>query len=187
MTIIGIAVASLIWLVVGPAVDPLTRILVAVAHVFLGATGVVILIGRSRRDRLMLTRRRWKYASSVVLGGTGLVLLILSIASPRRSPTPTLYSMFLGMGLSQLFEPASAANLRTASLSERDAKTWKRIGVSLLVAGIVIVAGGAAISALTGLMDWSAALIPVGLMALVFSVIVWVLLRARTGQSRSGP
>lgn len=185
--IIGIAGASLIWLVVGPVVDPLTRFLIAAAHVFLGATGVVILIGRSRLDRLVFTRRRWKYASSAAIGGVGLVFLILSIANPERSPTPTLYSMFLGMGLAQLFEPASAANLTTASLGERDAKTWKRIGASLLVAGILIVAGGAAISAITGLMDWSATLIPIGVMALVFSAVVWVLLRARTGQSRSRP
>ncbi|WP_442543908.1 hypothetical protein ACSBOX_19280 [Arthrobacter sp. KN11-1C] len=184
MMIIGIAVASLMWLVVGPVVDPLMRFLVAVAHVFLGSTGVVILIGRSRRDRLVLTRRRWKYAFSAAIGGMGLVFLILSIANPQRSPTPTLYSMFLGMGLSQLFEPASAANVSPASLSEHDAKAWKRIGVSLLVAGILIVGGGAALSAITGVMDWSAALIPVGVMVLAFSAIVWALLRARTGQSR---
>lgn len=183
--IIGIAVASLIWLVVGPAVEPLLRVLVIVAHMFLGATGVIILIGRNKRDRLVLTRRRWKYSIAIFLGATGSVLTILSLASPQRNLTPTLYSMFVGMGLSQLFESPSSANFKAAQLSETDAKAWRHIMAGLFVAGIATAAGGAAASALTGAVEWSAALVPVGAMLLALSASIWALLRARAGQSRT--
>lgn len=149
--------------------------------------GVVLLIGKTRAGRLVLTRRRWKY---LMLFGVVLALIIVFMAmrpSLDRSGGNAVLAMFpaiTGLFIAQLYEPESSAQFRASDLSDHDAKTWQRI--SLVLALIAFVIGSiAGIGAAAGNIGPVALLVPIGILFLVFAAAIRVMLRTRNRQLRA--
>lgn len=100
----------------------------------------MILVGKTKSGRILLTRQRWKQftvlgtvvAAAITLG----VIVILAAQPGSRSPLlPPLYPMLLGLTAAYLYQPESPPLIKGPA-TDRDARAWKRNAIVLAIAGI---------------------------------------------------
>lgn len=152
--------------------------------------GGVILVGKTRAGRLLRTRRRWRYFALIgVVSAVIMTVALTSLSSERQggSLALVLFPAFIGLFVAQLYEPEKSAQFKAADLSDRDAKTWKRIAlVPAVVVGIILgcIAGVTVAADDTGT---GFLLLPIALLFLVFAAAIWMMLRSRNRQLRAKP
>ncbi|MDF9751990.1 hypothetical protein [Arthrobacter sp. ES3-54] len=189
LVVMALAVTSLV-MIWRPETDVGLGILQSLLAAMVLLGGAVVLGGRTRAGRLVLTRRRWKYFTliGVVLG---VIILIASASAsfPGRTgatPALALFPALVGLFLTQLYEPEKTAQAKASDLSNRDAKVWKRSALVSAAVGIVLgcIAG---LAAAAGNIDSLALLLPIALLFLVFAAAIWMMLRTRNRQLEANP
>lgn len=185
LVVIALAVASLsmIW---RPEIEVWFRISGSLLCAILLTWAAMILGGKTKSGRLLLTRRRWKYFTflGAVLAATITIAVISILAaqpdrySPLASP---LYPMFLGLFVAYLYEPEGPPLFKAPDLSDRDARAWKRNAIVSAISGIslgcIAVIAGAA-----GNMFAVPVLLPIAVMLLVIAAALWPMVRSRNRQ-----
>lgn len=151
--------------------------------------GGVILVGKTRAGRLLRTRRRWRYFALIgVVSAVIMTVALTSLSSERQggSLALVLFPAIIGLFVAQLYEPEKSAQFKAADLSDRDAKTWKRIALVPAVVGIILgcIAGVTVAAGDTGT---GFLLLPIALLFLVFAAAIWMMLRSRNRQLRAKP
>jgi hypothetical protein len=190
---IGLAVAALavaaLFLTWSPEIELWFRISGSLMCTFLLLWAAVILVEKPKTGRQILTRRRWKYLTTlgaVVAGIVTLTVFIIVAAQPDRySPLVSpLFPMLLAMVAAYMYEPGGPPLIRGPA-TDRDAKVWKR---TALVSGIIgISLGGIAIiAAAAGNIDTLALLSPVAVVLLITAAVQGAKLRARN-RHRTNP
>ncbi|MCZ9882501.1 hypothetical protein [Arthrobacter sp. B2a2-09] len=183
MVIIALAATSL-FLFWYPAIgykDPNLGILSVLVAVGQLALAIVVMVGRARTGRLVLTHQRWKY---LTLGGVVLVSIILimvtqpSLDRPGGSSDLAFYPILISGFVASLYEPERTAQFKLSSLNDSDARTWQRRSLVLALIGVVVgaIAGvaGAAGDIMTLSLLW-----PIAFVSLVFAAGIWMRLRTR--------
>jgi amino acid permease len=143
----------------------------------------MILLGKTKSGRQILTRRRWKYFT--VLGTvvaatiTVAVISILAAQPDRDSPLVSpLVTMFLGLFVAYLYEPGGPPLFRAPDLSDRDAIAWKRTAIALAIIGISL-GCITVIAAAAGNLYPLALLSPFVVVPLITAAIMGTMLRTR--------
>jgi hypothetical protein len=189
LVVIALAVTSfiMIW---RPETEAWFGIIQSLMPAMLILIGAVVLVGKSRAGRLVLTRRRWKYFTFVgaVLGIIIVIIVGTAIfpARPGGNPALALFPAMIGLFLAMLYEPENSPQFRASDLSNRDARAWKRIALVPAMIGIVLgcIAG---IAGAAGNIGALAFLLPFGILFLVFSAMIWMMLWIRNRQLRAKP
>jgi hypothetical protein len=189
LVVIALAVTSL-FMIWRPATEAWFGIVQSLMPAMLLLIGAVVLVGRTRAGRLVLTRRRWKYFTLVgVVLGVIIVIVVVSAIFPGRpggNPALGLFPAIIGLGLAQLCEQENSPQFKASDLSDHDAKVWKRIALVPALVGIVLgcIAG---IAAAAGNIGTLALILPIAILFLVFAAAIWVMLRPRNRQLRAKP
>lgn len=191
LVVIALAVASLFmtWYPATGGTETPLGIFSSFMALVLLLWGAVLLVGKTRAGRIVLTRRRWKYFTLL-----GVVLAVIitfvvttpSLDRPGGNPVLAVVPAVIGLFVAQLYEPESSAQFRASDLSDRDAKTWKRISFLLILIGIVV-GSIAGIGVAAGDSIAIAQLLPIGILSLVFAATIWVMLRTRNRQLNAKP
>ncbi|MGO4584928.1 hypothetical protein AB4Z38_13710 [Arthrobacter sp. 2RAF6] len=140
-----------------------------------------ILVGKIKGGQLVLTRRRWKYFTLIGVVVAVTIMLVVTFVLPGRpggNAALPLFPTIVGLFVAQLYEPASSAQFKASDLSEKDAKTWKRISLGLVLVGIVV-GSVAGIAGAAGNIGALALLLPIGMLFLVFAAAIWIMFRTR--------
>jgi hypothetical protein len=151
--------------------------------------GILVMVGRTKAGRLVLTRRRWKYFTLIGFVLVAIILIMVTQTSLDRPEGYVFLAVFPVMisGLVvQLYEPESTAQFKLSDLSDRDARTWKRMFLVLILIGVVVgaIAGiGAAVGNIYAL----PLLLPIAIVSLVFAAGIWIMLRMRNQQPKAKP
>jgi hypothetical protein len=145
--------------------------------------GLIVSIGKSRSGRLVLTRRWWRYVFPIVITASSAIVLIFDTAWFTRAPSAitATFPCLVGLGVSQMFESEESARFKASDLSERDAKTWRRILWAFVFATVLFGSIGA-LAAATGDLTAAALMLPLAVVSLLSAIAIWTLLRARTRQ-----
>jgi hypothetical protein len=182
LAVIVLAAASL-FMIWRPEIQLWFKISGSLLCAILLTWAAMILGGKTKSGRLLLTRRRWKYFS--VLGAvvavtvTIAVISILAAQPDQYSPLVSpLYPMFLGLFVAYLYEPEGLPLFRAPDLSDRDARAWKRTAIVLAIIGISLgcIAG---IAGAAGNIFALPLLLPIAVMLLIIAAALWTMLRAR--------
>jgi hypothetical protein len=164
-----------------------TGILVSVAAAVAVLAGVTIVVGRPRAGRLVLTRRRWKYA---VLIGFVVVfaVAVVMLNRPDGNPAFALVPLGVAMFAAQLFEPESVPKsaFTMVALGDHDARMWKRFVLVLALAGIVL-GCISAVAAAVGNVFLASLLLPPAILFLVFAAAVRTQLKPKRRQPKAKP
>lgn len=189
LVVIALAIASL-FLIWRPEIELWFRISGSLLCAILLLWAAMILVGKTKSGRLLLTRRRWKYF--IILGvvvAVAMTLAVISIVaaqpghySPLMSP---LVQMLLALFVAHLYEPGGPPLFRAPDLSDRDARAWKRAAIVLAFLGISLgcIAG---IAGAAGNIFAMPLLLPIAVVLLVIAAALWMMLRARNRQ-RANP
>jgi amino acid permease len=182
LAVIALAAASL-FLIWRPEIELWFRISGSLLCAILLLWAAMILGGKTKSGRLLLTRRRWKYflVLGVVVAVTITIAVIAILAaqpgrySPLLSP---LVQMLLGLFAAYLYEPEGPPLFRAPDLSDRDASAWKRAATVLAIIAIslgciAVIAGAAGNTFALPL------LLPIAIMLLIIATALWTMLRAR--------
>lgn len=149
----------------------------------------MILVGKTKSGRLLLTRRRWKQftvlgvvvASAITLG----VISILAAQPGSHSPQAPLSLMLLGLTAAYLYEPESPPLIK-APVTDRDARVWKRNAIVLAITGIGF--GFIAVIAAAAGNTFARILVePIAVVLLITAAVMGTMLRARNRQLKSKP
>jgi hypothetical protein len=182
---IALAGVSLFMMWAPPTGDYLFRNLqTAMAGVVI-VMGLMVCVGRSRSGRLVLTRRRWRFALLLAVTVLGAAVLLLDTGWFTRAPTPiaAIFPIFVGLGLAPMFEPEATVGFKASDLSEKDAKTWRRILWACVLLTVVLGASSV-FAAVSGNPTLGALMLPFAGLFLSFVFVIWILLRARIRQLR---
>lgn len=186
LVIVALAVTSffMIWSRETAAWLGILQSVMAVILLFLGA---VVLIGRAKTGKLVLTRRRWRYFALVGLIVVSIIVFVATSMLPARpegNPALALFPLLVGLFLAQLYESEASARYKPSDLSEHDVEVWKRNALVLAIIGIVLgcIAGTAGAIGNVGML---ALLLPIGVLFLVFAAAIWIMLRKRNRQLRT--
>lgn len=172
--VLALVSVVMIW---SQAPAALAGIAVSLAAVGALILGVTVLVGRSGSQRLVLTRRRWKY---VLLLGALVVYFLAGFALGRTGGNPVLalFPALVGGFLAQLFEPESVAVFTMAALSDRNVRAWKRVVLVAALVGIFLGCVGV-VGAVVGNLVLVSLLLPVAIIFLILAAVAWVRLRSR--------
>jgi hypothetical protein len=189
LVVIALAVASL-FMIWRPEIELWFRISGSLMCVILLTWAAMILAGKTKSGRLLLTRRWWKYFSilgAVVAATITLVVISILAARPDRySPLVSpLYPMLLGLAAAYLYEPEGPPLFKAPDLSDRDARAWKRTAIVLAIIGISL-GCIAVIAAAAGNLYPLALLNPIVVMLLITAAVLGTILRARN-RRRANP
>jgi hypothetical protein len=184
LVVIALAIASffLIW---RPEIELWFRISGSLMCAILLLWAAMILVGKTKSGRLLLTRRRWKYfiiLGVVVAVAMTLAVIIHAAQADHYSPlTSPLVSMLLALFVAHLYEPGGPPLFKAPDLSDRDARAWKRAAIVLAFLGISLgcIAG---IAGAAGNIFALPLLLPIAVMLLVIAAALWTILRARNRQ-----
>jgi hypothetical protein len=183
LVIIALGFASLFvyWYPATGVTDPGPRNLSTLVAVGQFALGIILMVGRTKAGRLVLTRRRWKYFA---LAAVVLVTIILIMVTRPDLDRPGA-NVFLGSVsvlitgfVAQLYEHESTAQFKLSDLSDRDAGTWKKTSLVLLLVGVGVGAM-AGIGAALGNIFALPLLLPIAVLSLIFAGGIWMMLRTR--------
>jgi hypothetical protein len=189
LVVLALAIASLfsIW---RPEIELWFRISGSLLCAILLLWAAMILVGKTKSGRLLLTRRRWKYF--IILGvvvAVAMTLAVISIhaAQPDHySPlTSPLVSMLLALFVAHLYEPGGPPLFKAPDLSDRDARAWKRTAIVLAIIGISL-GSIAGIAGAAGNIFALPLLLPIGAVLLIIATVLWTILRTRNRQ-RANP
>jgi hypothetical protein len=191
---IGLVVIALaIWalfLTWDPEIELWFRISGSLMCAILLLWAALILVGRTKSGKLILTGRRWKYFSffgaGVAAAITLAVFFIVAAQPDQYSPLVSpLYPMFLGLAAAYLYEPEGPPLFKAPDLSDRAARAWKR---NALVSAIIGISLGciAAIAAASGNLYPLAILSPIAVVLLATAAILGTMLRTRN-RRRANP
>ena len=189
LVVIALAIASL-FLIWRPEIELWFRISGSLLCAILLLWAAMILVGKTKSGKLLLTRRRWKYfiILSVVVA-VAMTLAVISIVaaqpdhySPLMSP---LVQMLLALFVAHLYEPGGPPLVKAPHLSDRDVRAWKRAAIVLAFLGISLgcIAG---IAGAAGNIFAMPLLLPIAVVLLVIAAALWMMLRARSRQ-RANP
>ena len=188
LVVIALAAVSLlaIWQTVPEAWFGVLQSLMPALLVVLGG---VILAGKTRAGMLVRTRRRWRYFALTGVVSAVIMTVALTSLSPERqgaSLALVLFPAIIGLFVAQLYEPEKSVQFKAADLSDRDAKTWKRIALVPAVVGTILgcIAG---VTIAAGDMGTGFLLLPIALFFLVFAAAIWMMLGSRNRQLRADP
>lgn len=183
LVIIALAVTSLFlfWYPAAGDKDPkfgILSILVAVGQL---ALAIMVMVGRTRKGRLVLTRRRWRYFTLVAVVLVTVILIMVThpnLDRPGGNLDLAFYPVLISGFVAELYEAESAAQFKLSGLNDRDAGAWKRRSLVLALIGVVVgaIAGtaGAAGDIMTLSLLW-----PIAFVSLVFAAGIWMMLRTR--------
>lgn len=178
---LGFATLFLYWYPATGDRDPGPRNLSILVAVGQFALGIVVMVGRTKAGRLVLTRRRWKYFALAAIVLVTIILIMVTQPNLDRPGT----NVFLGSVLllitgfvAQLYEHESTAQLKLSDLSDRDAETWKKMSFVLFVIGVGVGAI-AGIGAVVGNIFALPLLLPIAVVSLIFAGGIWMMLRTR--------
>jgi peptidoglycan/LPS O-acetylase OafA/YrhL len=182
LAVIALAAASL-FMIWRPEIELWFRISGSLLCAILLLWTVMILGGKTKSGRLLLTRRRWKYfiVLGVVVAATITIAVIAILAaqpdqySPLLSP---LLQMLLGLFVAHLYEPEGPPLFKAPDLSDRDARAWKRAAIVLAIIGISL-GCIAVIAGATGNIYALPFLLPIVVMLLIIAAALWTILRTR--------
>ena len=182
LAVVALAAASL-FMIWRPEIEVWFRISGILLCAILLTWSAMILVGKTKSGRLLLTRRRWKYF--IILGVlvaatiTLAVIAILAARPGRYSPMVSpLIPMILGLFIAHLYEPEGPPLCKAPDLSDRDARVWKRTAIVLAIIGIGI-GGLAGITGAAGNIFALPLLLPITVLLLVIATALWTTLRAR--------
>ena len=182
LVVIALCGASL-FMIWGPEIGLWSRISGSLLCAILLLWAAMIMVGKTKSGRLLLTRRRWKYftvvGAVVAVTITIAVISIIAAQPDRYSPLVSpLYPMFLGLFVAYLYEPEGPPLFKAPDLSDRAARAWKR---NALVSAIIGISLGciAAIAAASGNLYPLAILSPIAVVLLATAAALWTMLRAR--------
>lgn len=191
LVIIALAVTSLFlfWYPATGDKDPKFGILSILAAVGQLALATLVMVGRTKAGRLVLTHQRWKYFT---LGGIVLVTIILlmvtqpSLDRPGGNLDLAFYPVLISGCVAQLYEPESTSQFKLSGLNDSDARTWKRRSLVLALIGVVVGAI-AGIAGAAGHISVFALLWPIAFVSLVFAAGIWMRLRTRNRSLKAKP
>lgn len=191
LVVIALAVTSLfiIWYPATGGPEAWLGIFSSLIPVALLTLGTIVLVGRTRAGRLVLTRRRWKYFT---LAGVVLAVIIMFVVTAPSldrlggNPVLAVFPALIGLFVAQLYEPESSAQFKPSDLSDHDVKTWKRVALVLILIGVVV-GSIAGIGIAAGDNIAIALLLPIAFLFLVFAAAIWMMLRSRIRQLRAKP
>lgn len=180
LLVIALAIVSL-FMIWRPEIELWFRIGGTLMCAILLLWAAMILVGKTKSGRLLLTRRRWKQftvlgvvvAAAITLG----VISILAARPESRSPLlAPLYPMLLGLTAAYLYEPESPPLIK-APVTDRDARVWKRNAIVLSITGI----GFGCITVIAAAVGNTFALIlvqPIAVVLLITAAVMGMMLRA---------
>ncbi|HEY8752265.1 MAG TPA: hypothetical protein VIM40_01245, partial [Arthrobacter sp.] len=115
----------------------------------------------------------------------GAAVLLLDTGWFTRAPTPiaAIFPIFVGLGLAPMFEPEATVGFKASDLSEKDAKTWRRILWACVLLTVVLGASSV-FAAVSGNPTLGALMLPFAGLFLSFVFVIWILLRSRIRQLR---
>lgn len=185
--ILAVAALFLTWV---PEIEIWFRISGSLLCAILLTWAAMILVGKTRSGRLLLTRRRWKYFT--ILGTvvaaiiTVAVIFIVAARPDRYYPlVPPLVPMFLGLFVAYVYEPGGPPLFKAPDLSDRDARAWKRTAIVLAITGISL-GCMAGIAAAAGNVFALPLVLPIPVMLLITAAVMGKMLRARN-RHRANP
>ncbi|MFJ5696586.1 hypothetical protein [Arthrobacter sp. NPDC093139] len=189
LVVIALAIASL-FLIWRPEIELWFRISGSLLCAILLLWAAMILGGKTKSGRLLLTRRRWKYfivlSVVVAVAITIAVIAILAAQPDQDSPlVQPLVQMLLALFVAHLHEPEGPPLFKAPDLSDRDARAWKRTAIVLAIIGISLgcIAG---IAGAAGNIFALPLLLPIAVMLLAIAAALWTILRARN-RRRANP
>jgi hypothetical protein len=178
---LGFASLFLYWYTAPGDRDPGLRNLSILVAVGQFALGIIVMVGRTKAGRLVLTRRRWKYFALIGIVLVTIILIMVmqpSLDRPGGNVFLGSLSVLISGFVAQLYEHESTAQFKLSDLSGRDAETWKRMSRVLVLIG-VIVGAVAGIAGAAGNIMVLALLWPIAFVSLVFAAGIWMMLRTR--------
>ncbi|WP_284984193.1 hypothetical protein [Arthrobacter sp. efr-133-TYG-118] len=186
--VISLAVTSL-FMILRPETEMLFRIIQGLMCAILFLWAATILVGKTKAGRLVLTRRRWKYFTLVgVVVAVTTMLVVTSViqARPGGNAALPLFPAIVGLFVAQLYEPEGIAQFKASDLSDRDARVWKKIAIVSAIIGISLgcIAG---IAGAVGNVFALPLLLPIAVLLLASTAMIWMMLRTRNRQQRAKP
>lgn len=147
--------------------------------------GAVIVVGRTRAGRVVLTRRRWKYG---LLIGVIVVCTVTAVVlnRPVGNPGLAVFPIVVGIFVAQLFESEAVAASRAAltPLTHRNVRSWTRIVRVTAVAGVALCCISV-VAAVVGNLVLVSLVLPVAIISLFFAGAIWVWLRSVRRQAKA--
>ena len=185
LAVIALAAASL-FMILRPEIELWFRISGSLLCAILLLWATMILVGKTKSGRLLLTRRRWKYfiilGVVVAVAMTLAVISILAAQPDRYSPLlQPLVQMLLALFVAHLYDPGGPPLFKAPDLSDRDARAWKRAAIVLAFLGISL-GCIASIAGAAGNIFALPLLLPIAVVLLVIAAGLWTILRARNRQ-----
>lgn len=178
---LGFASLFLYWYPGAGDRDPVPRNLSILVAVGQFALGIVVMVGRTKAGRLVLTRRQWKYFALVAIVLVTIILIMVTQPNLDR-PGGNVFlgslSVLISGFVAQLYEPESTAQFKLSNFSDRDAGTWKSMSRVLALMG-VSVGAVAGIAGAVGNIMMLELLWPIAFVSLIFAAGIWMMLRTR--------
>lgn len=184
LLVIVLALISLI-MIWSQSPEALTGIAISLAAGVVMFSGAIIVVGRTRAGRIVLTRRRWKYG---LLIGVIVVYTVMAVVlnRPVGNPGLAVFPIVVGLFVAQLFESEAVAASKAALilLTDRDVRSWTRIVRVMAVAGVVLCCISA-VAAVVGNFVLVFLVLPVAIISLFLAGTIWVWLRSVRRQAKA--
>jgi peptidoglycan/LPS O-acetylase OafA/YrhL len=172
-----------------PSTEAWLGVMSSLVAVLLLALGVVVLVGRTRGRRLVLTRQRWRYFlpfAAVLLFIIVIVVTNFSLDRALGNPVLAMFPAMTGLLLALLYEPESTAQFKPSDLTDRDVRTWKRISFVLGLIGVVV-GSISGVAGVAGNITMLALLLPIAILFLVLAAAIVVMLKSRNRLLKARP
>ncbi|WP_315915799.1 hypothetical protein, partial [Arthrobacter sp. lap29] len=184
LLVIVLAVTSLI-MIWSQSPKAFTGIAISLAAGIVISSGAIIVVGRTRAGRIVLTRHRWKYG---LLIGVIVVYTVMTVVlnRPVGNPGLAIFPIVLGLFVAQLFESEAVAASKAALiiLTDRNVRSWTRIVRVMAVAGVVL-CSISVVAAVVGNFVLVSLVLPVAIISLLLAGAIWVWLRSVRRQAKA--
>ncbi|WIG18801.1 hypothetical protein [Kocuria rosea] len=131
----------------------------------------ILLARRAGGKPLVVTRRKWRYGTSIVTAVLGAGLLVAALTAPQPQVMTGVPALFIGSSMLQLFVPEGTEQDEAVPLSDAQRRTWRR-GIAVLGAIGFLALCGAVALAVSGNLSAAGFLVPFGVMFLLFAVLM---------------
>ena len=131
----------------------------------------ILLARRAGGKPLVVTRRKWRYGTSIVTAVLGAGLLVAALTAPQPQMVTGVPALFIGSSMLQLFVLEGTEQDEAVPLSDAQRRTWRR-GIAVLGAIGFLALCGAVALAVSGNLSAAGFLVPFGVMFLLFAVLM---------------